>query len=123
MDNERRSGVGNEGIVVIKSQLTDYVAGRFFHLRIRDVERAVNVVLDEIVAAMARKERVELRGFGAFSVKHRRGRIGRNPKSGVKVEVPEKNVPVFRPSKEIGKRLNSVVSIPESPERTYQRSR
>jgi len=60
------------------------------------VEKAVNVVLDEIVTAMARKDRVELRGFGAFSVKHRAGRIGRNPKSGVKIEVPEKSAPVFR---------------------------
>jgi integration host factor subunit beta len=89
----------------------------------RVVEKAVNVVLDEIVTAMARKDRVELRGFGAFSVKDRAGRIGRNPKSGVKVEVPEKSVPVFRPSKEIGRRLNPVVSIPESSERISRRSR
>ena len=123
MDNERRSGVGNEGIVVIKSQLTLNVAGRFLHLPRRVVEKAVDVVLDEIVTAMARKDRVELRGFGAFSVKDRAGRIGRNPKSGVKVEVPEKSVPVFRPSKEIGRRLNPVASIPESSERTSRRSR
>src|ERR1700733_11699373 len=77
----------------------------------------------EIVTAMARKDRVELCGFGAFSVKDKAGRIGRNPKSGVKVEVPEKSVPVFRPSKEIGRRLNPVVSIPESSERLSRRSR
>jgi integration host factor subunit beta len=99
------------------------VAGQFFHLPHRVVEKAVDVVLDEIVTAMARKDRVELRGFGAFSVKDRAGRIGRNPQSGVKVEVPEKSVPVFRPSKEIGRRLNPVVSIPESSERISRRSR
>ena len=108
---------------MIKSQLTLNVAGQFFHLPRRVVEKAVDVVLDEIVTAMARKDRVELRGFGAFSVKDRAGRIGRNPKSGVKVEVPEKSVPVFRPSKEIGRRLNPVVSIPESSERISRRSR
>ena len=108
---------------MIKSQLMLNVAGQFLHLPRRVVEKAVNVVLDEIVTAMARKDRVELRGFGAFSVKHRAGRIGRNPKSGVKVEVPEKRVPVFRPSKEIGRRLNPVASIPESSERTSRRSR
>jgi integration host factor subunit beta len=86
------------------------------------VEKAVNVVLDKIVTAMARKDRVELRRFGAFSVKDRAGCIGRNPKSAAKVEVPEKSVPVFRPSKEIGRRLNPVASIPGSSERTSRRS-
>ena len=108
---------------MIKSQLTLNVAGQFFHLPQRVVEKAVDVLLDEIVTAMARKDRVEMRGFGAFSVKDRAGRIGRNPKSGVKVEVPEKSVPVFRLSKEIGRRLNPVVSISESSERTSRRSR
>jgi integration host factor subunit beta len=79
-------------------------------------------VLDEMVTGMARKDRVELRRFGAFSVKDRAGRIGRNPRSGVKVEVPEKSVPVFRPSKEIGKRLNAA-PIPEPSERTSRGSR
>ena len=107
---------------MIKSQLVLNIAGHLLHMRSRDVEKAVNVVLDEIVTAMARKDRVELRGFGAFSSKNRAGRIGRNPRSGIKVEVPEKSVPVFRPSKEIGKRLNPVASIPESSEWTSRRS-
>ena len=75
---------------MIKSQRVLNVAGKFLHIRNRVVEKAVNAVLDEIVTAMARKDRVELRGFGAFSSKDRAGRIARNPKSGVKVEVPEK---------------------------------
>ena len=94
------------GIFMIKSQLVLKVADRFLHIRNRAVERAVNVVLDEIVTAMARKDRVELRGFGAFYSKDRADRIARNPGTGVKVEVPEKSVPVFRASKEMGKRLN-----------------
>jgi len=68
-------------------------------------------VVEEIATAMARKDRVELRGFGAFFVKDRAGRIGRNPRSAVKVEVPERSVPVFRPSKDIGKGLNPAASI------------
>ena len=75
---------------MIESQLVLNVAVRFRHIRSRVMEKAINVVLDEIVAAMARKDRIELRGFGAFSVKDRAGRIGRNPKSGVKVHVAEK---------------------------------
>jgi integration host factor subunit beta len=67
-------------------------------------------VLDEIVTAMAMRNRVELRGLGSFTVKNRGGRIGRNPKNGVKIRVAEKTVPVFRPSKEMHKRLNPVAS-------------
>ena len=106
---------------MIKSQLALNVAGHAFISR--RVEKAVNVVLDKIVTAMARKDRVELRGFGAFSAKNREGWIGRNPRSGVKVEVPQKSLPAFRPSKEIGRRLNPVISILESSERISRRSR
>jgi integration host factor subunit beta len=105
--------------VVIKSQLALNVAGQLLHLPRHVVEKAVDVVLDEIVTAMARMDRVELRGFGAFSSKNRAGRIGRNPRSGFKVEVPEKSVPVFRPSKEIGRRLNPAASITEQSERNF----
>jgi len=98
---------------VIKSQLALNVAGQLLHFRLRVVEKAVDAVLDEIVAALARNDRAELRGFGAFSVKVRSGRIARNPKSGVKVRIAEKRLPVFRPSKEIGRRLNSGSQTPK----------
>ena len=110
------------GFIVIKSQLTLKVAENFLRIRNSVVERAVNVVLDEIVAAMTRKDRVELRAFGAFYSKDRGRRIAQNPKSDVKVEVPDKNVPAFRPSKEIGKCLNLVVSVSESSEQTSRRT-
>jgi integration host factor subunit beta len=77
-------------LVVIKSQLVLNVASQFLHIRSQVVEKAVNVVLDEIANAMARKDRVELRGFGAFSVKDRASRVSRNPKSGVRVECPRR---------------------------------
>jgi integration host factor subunit beta len=101
---------------VIKSQLILRVAGQNTHLFQRDVEKMVDAVLDEIVAALARSDRVEVRGFGSFSVKLREGRLGRNPKTGATVHVPEKKIPVFRQGHEIRKRLNPVALIAEKSE-------
>jgi integration host factor subunit beta len=101
---------------MLKSQPVLNVAGRLLQIRRRDVEKAIDAVLDEIVAALARKDRVELRGFGAaFSAKVRAGRIGRNPKTTVKVLVDEKRIPVCSPSKEMHKRLNSVAPVLDIP--------
>ena len=74
---------------MIKSQLMLRVASQNPHLFQRDVEKVVDAVLDEIVAALARGDRVELRGFGTFAVKVREGRVGRNPKTDATVHVPE----------------------------------
>ena len=76
------------------------------HLYHRDVERVVSTVLDEITAALAKGDRVELRGFGAFSVKVRPARQGRNPRTGAPVDVEEKRVQFFRTGKELRERLN-----------------
>ena len=73
---------------MIKSELVQRIAEHNPHLYQRDVENIVNAILDEIVAALARGDRVELRGFGAFSVKHRPARAGRNPRTGAHVPVP-----------------------------------
>jgi integration host factor subunit beta len=97
---------------VIKSELILRLAGHSPHLHQRDVERVVDAVLDEIVTALARGDRVELRGFGSFSPKIRGGRIGRIPKTGAPVHVPEKNIPYFRPSAPIRKRLNPNAAEP-----------
>lgn len=91
---------------MIKSELVQRIAAANPHLYQRDVELIVNTILDEIVAALARGDRVELRGFGAFSVKNRPARIGRNPRTGEKVEVAEKHVPFFKTGKEMRERLN-----------------
>ena len=72
----------------------------------RDIENIVNAILDEVGAAMARGDRVELRGFGAFSVKQRDARIGRNPRTGETVHVEEKHVPFFKTGKLLRDRLN-----------------
>jgi integration host factor subunit beta len=90
-----------------KSELIQRLAERNPHLFQRDVERIVATILDEITAALARGDRVELRGFGAFSVKHSGARTGRNPRTGESVSVAEKVVPYFKTGKELRERLNS----------------
>jgi integration host factor subunit beta len=92
---------------MIKSELIQKIAASNQHLYHRDIERIVKVVLDEIVEALSRGDRVELRGFGAFTVKHRASRIGRNPRTGAAVSVQEKFVPFFKTGKELRERLNS----------------
>lgn len=91
---------------MIKSELVQKIAQANPHLYQRDVELIVNTILDEICSALARGDRVELRGFGAFSVKNRPARTGRNPRTGDKVSVSEKFVPFFKSGKEMRERLN-----------------
>ncbi len=91
---------------MIKSELVQRIADANPHLYQRDVELIVNAILDEITGALARGDRVELRGFGAFSVKNRPARVGRNPRTGDKVSVEEKHVPFFKTGKEMRERLN-----------------
>jgi integration host factor subunit beta len=91
---------------MIKSELVQKIAERNPHLYQRDVENIVNAILDEVVNALSRGDRVELRGFGAFSVKNRPARTGRNPRTGTQVSVAEKYVPFFKTGKEMRERLN-----------------
>ena len=91
---------------MIRSELIQKIADENPHLYQRDVERIVNTIFEEIISAMARGDRVELRGFGAFSVKKRDGRVGRNPRTGEAVTVEEKHVPFFKTGKLLRDRLN-----------------
>ena len=91
---------------MIKAKLIDRIAIANPHLSRSDAERTVNAILEEIIATLARGGRVELRGIGAFSVRVRRGRPGRNPKSGAKVTVPERRVPFFKTGRPMHDRLN-----------------
>jgi len=95
---------------MIKSELVQRVAAQNPHLYQRDVENIVNAIFGEIVTALAKGDRVELRGFGAFSVKHRPARPGRNPRTGAHVAVEQKHVPFFKTGKEMRERLNQEVS-------------
>jgi len=89
-----------------KSELIARLAERNPHLYQRDVERIVTTIFDEIADALARGDRVELRGFGAFSVKRRDPRLGRNPRTGEAVAVESKTVPFFKTGKQLRERLN-----------------
>jgi integration host factor subunit beta len=91
---------------MIRSELIEKIAAENPHLYQRDVERIVNTVFERIIDAMSEGNRVELRGFGAFSVKKRDARIGRNPRTGEAVQVDEKHVPFFKTGKLLRDRLN-----------------
>jgi len=91
---------------MIRSELIQKIAEENPELTPREAEKIVGTVFEEITAALARGNRVELRGFGAFSVKHRDGRIGRNPRTGEQVVVEEKAVPFFKTGKLLRDRLN-----------------
>ena len=89
-----------------KSQLIQTLANANPHLYLRDIERIVNAIFDEITEALAAGNRVELRGFGTFSLRQRGARTGRNPRTGESVSVPEKALPFFKTGKELRDRLN-----------------
>jgi integration host factor subunit beta len=89
-----------------KSELIALLAEANPHLYHRDVERIVTTIFDEITAALADGDRVELRGFGAFSVKERDARVGRNPRTGDSVDVPAKYIPYFKTGKQLRQLLN-----------------
>lgn len=91
---------------MIKSELVQRLAAANPHLYQRDVENIVNTIVEEITSALSRGDRVELRGFGAFSIKNRPARTGRNPRTGAAVNVSEKYVPFFKAGKEMRERLN-----------------
>ncbi|MBV8777506.1 MAG: integration host factor subunit beta [Alphaproteobacteria bacterium] len=90
-----------------KSELVQRLAEANPHLYQRDVEVIVTAIFDEIAAALSRGDRVELRGFGAFSVKRREARVGRNPRTGDSVAVSEKHIPFFKTGKQLRDRLNT----------------
>jgi integration host factor subunit beta len=91
---------------MIRSGLVNKIASINNDLYQRDAEIIVGAILEEIVEALSRGDRVEIRGFGVFAVKQRKARVGRNPKTGEQVDVKEKIVPYFKPGKEMRARLN-----------------
>jgi len=100
--------LANRGrVVMTKSELIIRLADKNPHLFQRDIERIVSTILDEISTALSKGDRVELRGFGAFSVKNRDSRVGRNPRTGETVFVTRKSVPFFKAGKDLKVRLNT----------------
>lgn len=93
-----------------RSDLVDALAARFQHLPHRDAEMVVKTIFDSMAEALANGHRIEIRGFGSFTITRRPARTGRNPRSGEAVHIPEKKVPHFKP----GKALREVVDQPPS---------
>ena len=89
-----------------QSELIARLAERFPQLVAKDADFAVKMILDALTAALVRSDRIEIRGFGSFALNYRPPRIGRNPKSGDKVQVPEKYVPHFKAGKELRERVD-----------------
>ncbi|MCX7149297.1 MAG: integration host factor subunit beta [Rhodocyclales bacterium] len=89
-----------------KSELIARLAERFPQLVAKDADYAVKMILDALTAALVRSNRIEIRGFGSFALNYRPPRVGRNPKSGDKVQVPEKYVPHFKAGKELRERVD-----------------
>ena len=101
---------------LIKSQLIQIITEKNPHLFVRDVERIVATIFNEITHSLAEGKRVELRGFGAFSVQKRKQRVGRNPRTGEAVMVDAKAIPRFKTGKELRLKLNSKNNVPAPTE-------
>ena len=99
---------------MLRSELVAKLQAEYPDIRTQDVEEMVEIVFDEIIRALEKGDRVELRGFGAFSVRRRSARQGRNPRTGAAVKVAAKNVPFFKP----GKELRAKVDVRAKPAKT-----
>ena len=99
------------GCVVTKSELIERIAQKQTQLAYRDVELAVKTVLEHMAERLANGERIEIRGFGSFSLHYRPGRVGRNPKTGTPVSLPAKHVPHFKPGKELRERVDEAYAL------------
>ena len=95
-----------------KSELIEALAAKQVHLKADDVDMAVKTLLEQMSGALAQGERIEIRGFGSFSLHFRPPRIGRNPKTGDSVALPGKHVPHFKPGKELREKVSDVVPAP-----------
>lgn len=93
-------------VKVTRSELIEKIAAKNPHLMIKDVERIVSVVFDKIISSLAAGDRVEFRGFGAFSVRKRTSRFAKNPRTGAQVKVEERNIPHFKTGKQLFELLN-----------------
>lgn len=89
-----------------RSELIERIAKQYSKLQIKDTELSVKLILDALSTALSKGDRIEIRGFGSFTLHHKPSRMGRNPKTGDKVVVPAKSVPHFKAGKELRDRVN-----------------
>jgi len=99
-----------------KSELIEILARRQSHLKAEDVDLAVKSLLEMMAGSLASGERIEIRGFGSFSLHYRPPRMGRNPKTGEAVALPGKHVPHFKPGKELREKVSGVMPAPAEPQ-------
>ncbi|MFC3913785.1 integration host factor subunit beta [Pseudaeromonas sharmana] len=92
-----------------KSDLIERLSGKYAHLSAKDVEAAIREILEQMAITLQSGDRIEIRGFGSFSLHYRAPRVGRNPKTGEKVELLGKSVPHFKPGKELRERVNESI--------------
>lgn len=96
-------------MTVTKSELIERIVDRQSQLSVKDVELAIKTMLDHMAQSLAEGERIEIRGFGSFSLHYRSARVGRNPKTGESVELDGKYVPHFKPGKELRESVNEII--------------
>lgn len=101
--------MSDDQAAVTKSELIEGLARKQSHLAYKDVELAVKALIEEMNNALSGGERIEVRGFGSFSLHFRPPRVGRNPKTGESVALPGKHVPHFKPGKELRERVNEAL--------------
>ena len=106
-----------------KSELIEKIAAVQSQLSAKDVELAVKMMLDQMAETLAKGDRIEIRGFGSFSLHYRAARLGRNPKTGEKVELEGKYVPHFKPGKELRGRVNIGLAAELAARRAYETTR
>ncbi len=99
-------GTGDQKSMITKSELIENIASKQNHLAYKDIELSIKSLLEQMSTSLSRGERIEVRGFGSFSLHFRPPRIGRNPKTGDAVSLPGKHVPHFKPGKELRERVN-----------------
>lgn len=93
-----------------KSELIETLAEQHSHIPVKDVENAVKEILEQMAGSLSSSDRIEIRGFGSFSLHYRSPRTGRNPKTGETVELDGKHVPHFKPGKELRDRVNASIA-------------
>ena len=100
---------------ITRSELIELLASKFPQLLPKDVELVVKTLLDDLTNALVEGKRIELRGVGSFVLHHRPARVGRNPKSGAQVMIPEKKIPHFKPGKELRERVDYKAAVSTVP--------
>jgi integration host factor subunit beta len=104
-------------LTMTKSELIESIAQKQVQLSNKDIDLAVKTLLEHMAQSLENGERIEIRGFGSFSLHHRPPRTGRNPKTGAPVKLPEKHVPHFKPGKELRDRVNLAAKIVQQQKR------